>query len=149
MATDWTNELKATLRAHWDGGLSTGKIGRAMGLSKNSVVGAAHRMKLPLRPNPIKRGVVRAPKPPAPLPRNAVTLSPLAAVPAPVVVALRPVATPSIHGKCQYLLGTAATRPRYLPFCDAPAVDGTSWCTQHARICFGPRAGHGENWRAA
>lgn len=46
-------ELK--LRALWESGLSTEKIGKAMGLTKNAIVGKAHRLDLPARPSPIRR----------------------------------------------------------------------------------------------
>jgi GcrA cell cycle regulator len=54
--TAWTQDLDAQLRALWaqdDPRLSTNEIGRRMGLTKNAVVGRAHRLKLPSRPSPI------------------------------------------------------------------------------------------------
>ena len=48
----WTPERDAQLRAHWASGLSTRRIGDAMGLSKNSIVGRAHRLGLAARENP-------------------------------------------------------------------------------------------------
>ena len=41
------------LRALWDEGHSTAEIGWRMGLSKNAVVGKAHRLNLRARPSPI------------------------------------------------------------------------------------------------
>lgn len=59
---NWTAEAIEKLRGLWMGGDSTLKIARAMGLSKNAVVGKAHRLGLPGRPIPIReRG---APPPP-------------------------------------------------------------------------------------
>lgn len=52
---DWNAEVIACLRAFWDAGLSTAEIGRRMGLTKNSIVGKAHRLNLPPRPSPIRR----------------------------------------------------------------------------------------------
>lgn len=49
---DWTPENIADLRVHWSSGLSTAEIGRRMGISKNAVVGKAHRMRLPAREAP-------------------------------------------------------------------------------------------------
>jgi len=53
---DWTDELTANLRALWAEGLSTAAIGRRLNISKNAVVGKAHRLNLPARPSPIKQG---------------------------------------------------------------------------------------------
>jgi GcrA cell cycle regulator len=53
---DWTEQLIARLRALWAEGHSTAEIGRRMGISKNAVVGKAHRLQLPARPSPIQRG---------------------------------------------------------------------------------------------
>ena len=52
---DWTAEAIDQLRAFWAEGHSTAEIGRRMGISKNAVVGKAHRLNLPARPSPIRR----------------------------------------------------------------------------------------------
>ncbi len=54
---DWTDAVILSLRALWDEGLSTAEIGRRLGVTKNAVVGKAHRLDLPARPSPIRRGV--------------------------------------------------------------------------------------------
>jgi len=51
---DWTEERLAKLRELWDSGMATEAIGAKLGTTKNSVVGKAHRLKLPSRPSPIK-----------------------------------------------------------------------------------------------
>ena len=55
---DWTDAVILDLRALWDEGLSTAEIGRRLGVTKNAVVGKAHRLVLPARPSPIRRGIV-------------------------------------------------------------------------------------------
>jgi hypothetical protein len=45
----WTPEQDAQLRQHWDAGHSTAEIGRRMGVTKNSIIGRAHRLLLPPR----------------------------------------------------------------------------------------------------
>ena len=55
---DWTDAVILSLRALWDEGLSTAEIGRRLGVTKNAVVGKAHRLVLPARPSPIRRGLV-------------------------------------------------------------------------------------------
>lgn len=58
----WTPELIKDLKKLWKKGLTTGEIGRLIGMSKNAVVGKAHRLGLESRPSPIRREKVVAPK---------------------------------------------------------------------------------------
>lgn len=53
----WTEEKIEQLAKLWNEGLTTGEIGRIIGMSKNAVVGKAHRLGLEGRPSPIKRDV--------------------------------------------------------------------------------------------
>ncbi|MBF0562515.1 MAG: global cell cycle regulator GcrA-like protein [Alphaproteobacteria bacterium] len=56
----WTDERIAGLVRLWNEGLTTGEIGKRLDVSKNAVVGKAHRLGLTGRPSPIKRsGVVK------------------------------------------------------------------------------------------
>jgi len=48
---EWAEETIVRLRTLWDEGLSTAEIGRRLGVSKNAVVGKAHRLDLPARPS--------------------------------------------------------------------------------------------------
>lgn len=52
----WTPERIDELTKLWESGHSASAIGKILGVSKNAVVGKAHRMKLQSRPSPIKRG---------------------------------------------------------------------------------------------
>jgi len=56
----WTDERIDELTRLWQAGHSASDIGKRMGVSKNAVVGKAHRLKLPSklpsRPSPIKQG---------------------------------------------------------------------------------------------
>lgn len=52
----WTPERIDELTKLWETGHSASAIGKLLGVSKNAVVGKAHRMKLQARPSPIKRG---------------------------------------------------------------------------------------------
>lgn len=49
----WSDDMIPRLRSLWDEGLSTAEIGRRLGVSKNAVVGKAHRLYLPARPQPV------------------------------------------------------------------------------------------------
>jgi GcrA cell cycle regulator len=54
METVWTQERIEQLGQLWAQGLSTAEIGRRLGLTKNAVVGKAHRLSLNPRPSPLK-----------------------------------------------------------------------------------------------
>ena len=56
----WDEETIRLLRDLWAQGHSTAEIGRRLGVSKNAIVGKAHRLELDARPSPIKRGVVKS-----------------------------------------------------------------------------------------
>lgn len=45
----WPVEREAALKEHWDAGQSASKIAAALGISRNAVLGKAHRMKLQMR----------------------------------------------------------------------------------------------------
>jgi GcrA cell cycle regulator len=76
---EWSDGLIAKLRALWATDLSTAQIGLRMDISKNAVVGKAHRLDLPPRPSPIRRDGVSKPRKPKSV-RAAVTLPPLRSV---------------------------------------------------------------------
>lgn len=52
---DWSPEQISELTRLWGEGLTTSEIGKRLGISKNAVVGKAHRLHLAARPSPIKR----------------------------------------------------------------------------------------------
>ena len=58
---EWSDEIIGQLRALWAEGHSTAEIGRRLGVTKNAIVGKAHRLDLPARPSPIRRDPDAAP----------------------------------------------------------------------------------------
>lgn len=74
---EWTDETIARLKELWAEGLSTAEIGRRLSITKNAVVGKAHRLSLPPRPSPIRR----SDKSKAATPDSAVKAAPVAAAP--------------------------------------------------------------------
>lgn len=62
ISQEWPVKTIARLRGLWDEGLSTSKIAKQLGRSKNSVVGKAHRLNLPSRPSPIIRDGIPHPR---------------------------------------------------------------------------------------
>lgn len=60
MALEWTEERIAQLTELWSQDLSTAEIGKKLGITKNAVVGKAHRLGLPKRQSPIRRSPSKA-----------------------------------------------------------------------------------------
>jgi GcrA cell cycle regulator len=96
----WNEETIRHLRDLWAEGHSTAEIGRRLGVSKNAIVGKAHRLDLDARPSPIRReGPRAATERSAPLARVAgPTLPPLASaiVPPPAAVHAAPRPRPTV-----------------------------------------------------
>lgn len=145
---DWTDEVIARLRALWDEGHSTAEIGRRLSITKNSVVGKAHRLNLPARPSPIRRtaGEVRVPPRAAPRRVSGPTLPTLVAMgavarppepprPQPVLRAVQP--TPRATGRvsaCCWPIGEPGT-PSFR-FCSDGAIAGKPYCADHSAIAY-------------
>jgi GcrA cell cycle regulator len=159
---EWTDEAIARLRALWDEGHSTAEIGRRMQVSKNAVVGKAHRLNLPARPSPIRRDAAPSARAAAPRRVTGPTLPPLPAsvvevaapvvespppvvvvaprAPQPVAVArpvapLRPVSVPRGRNvSCCWPIGEPGTKS--FRFCDAEASSGKPYCSEHVQLAY-------------
>src|SRR5689334_5466962 len=87
---EWSEKKIAALRQLWIEGIPSAEIGRQLGVSKNAVIGKAHRLNLPHRPSPIResggsvqrRTRAKRRRPPAPMLE---TLSPIQSDAAPTV----------------------------------------------------------------
>jgi GcrA cell cycle regulator len=151
---EWNDTVIAELKVFWSDGLSTAEIGRRLGISKNAVVGKAHRLDLSPRPSPIRRQE-RDPDAPAPTPRaSGPTLAPLPsdpppepgpslqanpnpppAIKPPAPRRLAPVAAPVVRvSACCWPIGEPG-KPSF-HFCDAVAVQGKPYCTEHAQLAY-------------
>lgn len=149
---EWTVEMIAQLRTLWDEGLSTSQIGLRMGITKNGIVGKAHRLDLPGRPSPIKarNGTPwvrpqRAPRQTLPLlasiptaapvrlePRQSASLGRRPAAPSPEKAPEQP--KPSFHKTCQFPIGDPKSRG--FRFCDDVTRPGSSYCETHHQLCY-------------
>lgn len=96
----WTDERIDQLKAMWERGLTASQIADELGgVSRNAVIGKAHRLGLQSRPSPVKANET-APKKPAVAPRKAAAPvaepeAPRAAAPAPAPVRAPAPATPA------------------------------------------------------
>ena len=125
--TTWTPDRIEEVTRLWNEGLTTAQIGKRIGVSKNAVVGKAHRLGLAPRPSPIRREAsLRPPRPPVVRP-----------------VAPRPTIVIGI--------GTAACKwpdghpgePNFV-FCGSPALVGKPYCRDHyAKAYVHSRPSHG------
>ncbi len=137
---EWTEEAIAKLRTLWAEGLSTAEIGRRLNISKNAVVGKAHRLSLPPRPSPIRRveGQAASPRPSTPKRTQGPTLPPLSAsigAPAPALRAIMPAPKSSQRATpCCWPIGEPG-KPSF-HFCNAAAATGKPYCEEHAGIAY-------------
>jgi GcrA cell cycle regulator len=172
----WNDGTIQRLRSLWAEGHSTAEIGRRLGVSKNTVVGKAHRLDLPSRPSPIGRtgaSVPRAtPRPPMPRLADIVPMTTSVALPAgqepqpsrcpkpaasaPVRPATNSPTTPAPirPGRvgdnprdCNWPIGEPGTRG--FRFCGASAQIGKPYCDEHARLAYRPACRRGDDDRAA
>ncbi len=107
MESIWTPELIQNLSKLWAEGHSTAEIGRRLGISKNAVVGKAHRLALTPRPSPLKRPPVRRPAAAA--------------------------ATAS-SGVCSWPTGHPGDKD--FAFCGKRPVAGKPYCAEHAAMAY-------------
>ena len=157
---EWNEEAIERLRTLWAEGHSTAEIGRRMVVSKNAVVGKAHRLGLVARPSPIRREMAPSVERPR-SPRRAVgpTLPPLpGAQAAPVVAGPEPAlplrrlperravaamsAAPVRAAPARSLRSSACCWPIGEPgspsfrFCDGEALAGKPYCAEHAQLAY-------------
>jgi len=148
----WTLERIGELQKLWAEGLSTAEIGRRLGVSKNAVVGKAHRLKLAGRQSPIdparrqaRKAAAAADKARIAQPKSATRTARTApqkpAAPKPAIAAAKP--PPPLRRKrsadqkgpaCQWPFGD----PR-LPgfhFCGAPSEPGKPYCDEHCARAY-------------
>lgn len=156
---EWTEDSIMRLRDLWEEGHSTAEIGRRMGVTKNAVVGKAHRLILPPRPSPIRRDLTPPSKRNASRRISGPTLPPLGA--SNVVAILqepsrnRPVngvvlpvsiapARPMLRvSACCWPIGEPGTRS--FRFCATDSLHGKPYCREHAQIAYVKVRGHQDN----
>ena len=119
MDTVWTQERIDSLGTLWLQGLSTAEIGRRLGVSKNAVVGKAHRLALTPRPSPVK--LTGQPR------RRRATAR-----------VLEPVGP-----TCCWPVGHPGEKGFH--FCGERPVPGKPYCADHAAVAYVRPKGHGSS----
>jgi len=159
MSSEWTQGAICLLRQYWAEGHSTAEIGRRIGISKNAVVGKAHRLDLPGRPSPIRSGGAISPAPAQPRALRLAEMMPLSsdrstiAAPAeasgkaPVLPAKPPIArlVPAVRREpaitsdqpCCWPVGEPGRAGFH--FCGASALVGKPYCSDHAQPAYNPK----------
>lgn len=160
----WTDDRITQLRCLWTDGVSTAEIGRRLGVSKNAIIGKAHRLDLPAREDPIRQATHAKPANIAPrqtIPKLSEIMTLTACVATPTVpevpakpaptITRPPVATRSVPApapaRCQPMrIGTKIccwpigdpTKTGFR-FCEEPAAIGKPYCPEHVKDAYQPR----------
>ncbi|MBN9531592.1 MAG: GcrA cell cycle regulator [Alphaproteobacteria bacterium] len=156
----WTAEKIEQLNKLWSEGMSITEIGKILGMTRNAVVGKAHRLGLAKRPSPIARAPgprpAAQPAPAAQPTRSVVAPAPAAAVSAPVVEApvvtakpalpvmpqpARPRPAPAFRATrvangpaCRWPIGDPKSPDFH--FCGSPSIEGKPYCEKHCAMAY-------------
>ncbi len=129
----WTEERIADLMRMWTAGRTVSYIGTALGVSKNAVIGKAHRLKLPSRSSLIHVSTSpRKPKP-ARMAKRVVKVKPK-----PILRAARP-----RNGAPACLWPSGDPGETEVHFCGAETVPGKPYCPEHCARAYVARTRDG------
>jgi GcrA cell cycle regulator len=146
----WTEERIAILKAGWEGGMTASQIAEKLGegVTRNAVIGKAHRLGLESRPSPVKAGEDSTTSEPvaASTPAPAPTAAPPAAA-APAAVAKPAAKRPARTGKaarvtlldlneriCKWPIGHPGEPDFH--FCGKPVQASFPYCTEHCLVAY-------------
>lgn len=151
----WTEDRIATLKAGWEGGMTASQIAEQLGegVTRNAVIGKAHRLGLESRPSPVKGGdeaatpVTASPPAPAPAPAQAKAAPPPEPVAPPPAIA-KPIAKPARRtGKatrvtlldlnekiCKWPIGHPGEPDFH--FCGKPVQASFPYCSEHCAQAY-------------
>ncbi len=145
----WTDERIAQLKAGWEGGMTASQIAEQLGegVTRNAVIGKAHRLGLEARPSPVKASEDGVAEAPAPSASTAPAAAPTAA-PAPAPAIPRPAARKPVRtGKaakttlldlnekiCKWPIGHPGDHDFH--FCGKASQAGFPYCTEHCLVAY-------------
>ena len=141
----WTDDRVEKLRELWDKGLSASQIAKelAEGVTRNAVIGKAHRMGLASRPSPVKsdpakRAAAAAKKKAAP------KQEPAKAAPTTGKVTILDLT----ESMCKWPIGDPGTES--FRFCGRKTDPEEPYCVAHSRVAYQPsrRRGASSNTKA-
>jgi GcrA cell cycle regulator len=160
----WTEERIAKLKHGWESGMTATQIAEMLGegVTRNAVIGKAHRLGLESRPSPVKATdtapspvAAPAPRPAPPAPASPPPAAPVAAAPlapapvdpAPMPAVARPAAKPAKGGKqgrttlldlndkvCKWPIGHPGEPDFH--FCGKPSQAGFPYCGEHCLVAY-------------
>lgn len=150
----WNEQKIQMLRDMWGHGFSASEIAKKLGgLTRNAVIGKAHRLKLSGRPSPIRRedgeAVAKAPVVRAKPVGKKVMLRAAPTMPLPNLTQRSPVpvvkrvaetsksAVPPLkttEHQCRWPMGDP--RSADFKFCGCNAVEGLPYCLDHAKVAY-------------
>lgn len=147
----WTDERVTELKDLWEQGHTASQIAAILGeVTRNAVIGKAHRLGLSSRPSPIKAGLPgaprqkkRAPRRPAPRRRAPAVRAKPERPAAPRLseaerrlLAIQPQPAPEGYRgpTCQWPIGDPSQDE--FRFCAAPSSPGRPYCDAHCQIAY-------------
>ena len=110
----WTEKMVEDLKIMWKQGLTTGEIGKRLGVSKNSIVGKVHRLQLDARPSPIKKKDEEQ--------ENAAVAATAETKPA------------AVKATCRWPIGDP--KDENFHFCGRKVRIGQTYCEEHAAVAY-------------
>jgi GcrA cell cycle regulator len=153
----WTEDRIAILKAGWEGGLTASQIAERLGegVTRNAVIGKAHRLGLEARPSPVKASEESAAAPAAAPPAAAPPAAAPAPPPAPDVAVspssaaiAKPAARPARKASkvarvtlldlsekiCKWPIGHPGEPDFH--FCGKPVNPGFPYCIEHCALAY-------------
>lgn len=126
----WTEEKMNELRDHWNAGLAAGAIAEKLGdgISRNAVIGKAHRLGLAARPSPVKAG-----DPAAIVARPGATARP-ARAPKPPAKPQRTTLLDLSDKVCKWPINHPGDADFH--FCGKPSNAGFPYCAEHCAVAY-------------
>lgn len=132
----WTNDRVELLKKLWGEGKTASEIAKMLGgITRNAVIGKAHRLKLsgrvsPIAP-PVKKAGIEAPSNSNAAPKR--TLRKMTDMP--VNIPVKRIKLSDLKDRqCRWPLGDP--RDEDFSFCGCRAVSGIPYCTDHAQIAY-------------
>ncbi|MDE8344650.1 MAG: GcrA family cell cycle regulator [Acidocella sp.] len=150
--SQYSDEFRAKIAKLWTSGITCSQIGNQLGMKKNAVIGVVHRMKLPGRASPIKKGFVKA-KVTVKVIRETPKIHGFSMRFAANLITATPVYLTGRLRPCAWPLGDP--RAADFRFCGDPSLKGRPYCEIHTHVSRhgwmnAPAAAHQESiWNKA